>query len=64
MTVHGYPADAIIAFMRKTPDAAVSVHIRMDIDKHAMPEHQTRGAPVRVSRLWCNERDVLADNSE
>ena len=39
MTVHGYPADAIIVFIRKRPTRPLPSISRMDIDEDEMPEH-------------------------
>src|SRR5271168_5003661 len=39
MTVHGYPPDAIIVFIRKRPTRPLPFHISMDVDEDEVPEH-------------------------
>src|ERR1700690_201841 len=43
MTVHGYPPDAIIVFIRKRPTRPLPSILRMDVDEDEVPEHHADG---------------------
>jgi hypothetical protein len=55
MTVHGYPPDAIIVFIKKRPSRPLPSILRMDVDDDRVPEHHADGR-VRLFPQQVEER--------